>query len=159
MASQPAPAASQPASPAPAAQAAAPAASGAMPAIAPLAALEPAKVPSQEQPQPQLPKAAHPSAELTLLVQRGDELLAAGDIYSARQFYERAAQAGDPAAQCGLGKSYDPVFLRQLGARGVAGDAATAEQWYRRAAAGGNNEAAARLARLDAADPNRSNSK
>jgi len=130
-----------------------------MQAIAPLAALEPAKVPSQEQLQPQPPKAAHPSAEATLLVQRGDELLAAGDIYSARQFYERAAQAGDPAAQCGLGKSYDPVFLRRLGARGVAGDAATAVQWYRRAAAGGNNEAAARLARLDAADPNRSNSK
>jgi type II secretory pathway predicted ATPase ExeA len=158
-ASQPVPAASQPASPAPApaAQAAAP---GAMQAIAPLAALEPAKVPTTQEPsQPQPPNAAHPSAELTLLVQRGDELLAAGDIYSARQFYERAAQAGDPAAQCGLGKSYDPVFLRRLGARGVAGDAATAVQWYRRAAAGGNNEAAARLARLDSADPNRSNSK
>jgi type II secretory pathway predicted ATPase ExeA len=160
-ASKPVAAASPPASPAPApaAQAAAPAASGAMQAIAPLAALEPATLPSQEQSQPQPPKAAHPSPELTLLVQRGDELLAAGDIYSARQFYERAAQAGDPAAQCGLGKSYDPVFLHQLGARGVAGDAATAVQWYRRAAAGGNNEAAARLARLDAADPNRSNSK
>jgi type II secretory pathway predicted ATPase ExeA/TPR repeat protein len=154
-ASAPVPATKQPASPAPAA-------SGATQAIAPLAALEPAKVPSQEQkppPQPQPPKAAHPDPELTLLVQRGDELLAAGDIYSARQFYERAAQAGDPAAQCGLGKSYDPVYLRQLGARGVAGDAATAAGWYRRAAAAGNNEAAARLARLDAADPNRSNSK
>ncbi|HUC66414.1 MAG TPA: AAA family ATPase [Stellaceae bacterium] len=158
-ASQPVPAASEPASPAPAAQAAAPAASGATQAIAPLAALEPANEPSQEQQQAQPPRAAHPSAELTLLVQRGDELLAAGDIYSARQFYERAAQAGDPAAECGLGKSYDPVFLRQLGARGVAGDAATAVQWYRRAAAAGNNEAAARLARLDAADPNRSKSK
>ena len=159
-ASAPVAAASQPASPGPAAQASAPASSGATQAIAPLAALEPAKVPSQEQPsQPQPPKAAHPNAELTLLVQRGDELLAAGDIYSARQFYERAAQAGDPAAQCGLGKSYDPVYLRQLGARGVAGDAATAAGWYRRAAAAGNNEAAARLARLDAANPDGSNSK
>jgi type II secretory pathway predicted ATPase ExeA len=149
--------ASQPAAPAPAAEAAGPTATVATPAIAPLAALEPANVPPQQQ--PQSPKVAHPSPELTLLVQRGDELLAAGDIYSARQFYERAAQAGDPAAECGLGKSYDPVFLRQLGARGVAGDAATAAGWYRRAAAAGNNEAAARLARLDAADPNRSNSK
>jgi type II secretory pathway predicted ATPase ExeA/TPR repeat protein len=157
-ASAPVPAASQPASAASAAQASAPASSGATQALAPLAALEPARVPSQEQP-PQPPKVAHPNAELTLLVQRGDELLAAGDIYSARQFYERAAQAGDPAAQCGLGKSYDPVYLRQLGARGVAGDAATAAGWYRRAAAAGNNEAAARLARLDAANPNGSNSK
>ncbi|MGO8921039.1 MAG: hypothetical protein ACLQJR_34540 [Stellaceae bacterium] len=101
------------------------------------------------------PPAPHPApeisdAEATLMVRRGDQLLAVGDIVSARRFFERAALAGDAAAACGLAKSYDPLVLRQLGAVGLAGDAATALVWYRRAAAAGNAEAQARLERLGA---------
>ncbi|MGO8914306.1 MAG: AAA family ATPase, partial [Stellaceae bacterium] len=93
---------------------------------------------------------AAPGAETPVMVRRGEELLAAGDIVSARRFFERAAFAGDAAAECGLAKSYDPLFLRQIGALGLAGDAATAVDWYRRAAAAGSAEAIARLERLRA---------
>jgi TPR repeat protein len=83
-----------------------------------------------------------------MMVRRGNDLLAAGDIISARRFFERAAAAGDAAAACGVGKSFDPVFLREIGTRGLSGDAATAVVWYRRAAAAGDREAQARLQRL-----------
>ena len=101
-------------------------------------------------PAPLPPRAADnpPSGAAAALVRRGEALLASGDITSARQFFARAAETGDAAAACGLGKSYDPLVLRQVGTRGVAGDPAKAADWYRRAARAGSNEAAARLARL-----------
>ncbi len=124
-----------------------------------LAAIEPAaraKPPGEAvatveaEPAPIPPRAADkpPSAAAAPLVRRGEELLASGDIVSARHFFERAAEAGDAAAACGLGKSYDPLFLQRVGTRGVVGDPAKAVDWYRRAARAGSNEAAARLARL-----------
>ncbi len=104
------------------------------------------------------PSAAPPvdtasAAETAVMVRRASELLTAGDVVSARRFFERAARAGDPAAECGLAKSYDPLYLRQIGARGPAGDAAVAIDWYRRAAAAGSVEAIARLERLRATPP------
>jgi Sel1 repeat len=89
-----------------------------------------------------------PAQETAVLVRRGETLLASGDIVSARRFFERAAEAGDAQAGCGMGKSYDPFFLQQGGARGVAGDPKEAARWYRQAARAGSTEAAARLARL-----------
>ncbi|HEX7967284.1 MAG TPA: hypothetical protein VF502_03630, partial [Stellaceae bacterium] len=89
-----------------------------------------------------------PARDAAMLVRRGGELLAAGDIVSARHFFERAAEAGDAAAAVGLGKSYDPVFLQRVRTRGVVGDPDKAAEWYRRAAASGSAEAAALLARL-----------
>ena len=94
-----------------------------------------------------------PAAELVVLVRRGDEFLAAGDIVSARNFFERAAKSGDPEGALGLGKSYDPLYLRQAGVRGVGGDPAKAATWYGSAAVAGNAEAALRLKRLQAAYP------
>jgi hypothetical protein len=100
---------------------------------------------------PQDPAAA---AGAALLVQRGDQLLAAGDIASARQFFERAVEAGDIAASCDLGKSYDPLFLQQRATlRGVAPDPSKAAAWYQRAARAGNDEAATRLTQLLARYP------
>ena len=104
------------------------------------------------------PSAAPPvdaasAAETAVMVRRASELLTAGDVVSARRFFERAARDGDPAAECGLAKSYDPLYLRQIGARGPAGDAAVAIDWYRRAAAAGSVEAIARLERLRATPP------
>jgi type II secretory pathway predicted ATPase ExeA len=94
-----------------------------------------------------------PSADLVTLVWRGDRLLAAGEIVAARHFFERAAASGDAGAACGAGKSYDPIFLKQLGVRGVAADPAKAVAWYRKAAAAGSAEAPALLERLLAAMP------
>lgn len=94
-----------------------------------------------------------PAAELAMLVRRGDELLTAGDIVSARNFFDRAAKSGDAGGALGLGKSYDPLYLRQAAVRGVAGDPAKAANWYRAAATAGNAEAALRLKRLQAAYP------
>jgi type II secretory pathway predicted ATPase ExeA len=94
-----------------------------------------------------------PAAELAVLVRRGDEFLTAGDIVSARNFFDRAAKSGDAGGALGLGKSYDPLYLRQAGVRGVAGDPAKAANWYRTAATAGNAEAALRLKRLQAAYP------
>jgi type II secretory pathway predicted ATPase ExeA len=94
-----------------------------------------------------------PSADLVTLMWRGDRLLAAGEIVAARHFFERAAATGDAGAACGAGKSYDPLFLRQLGVRGVAADPAKAVAWYRKAAAAGSAEAPVLLERLLAAMP------
>jgi len=91
-----------------------------------------------------------PSPAVTLMLRRGDELLATGDIISARRFFERAASSGSAAAMCGIGKSFDPLFLRGAGVIGIAGDAEAAIAWYRKAADAGSNDARARLERLRA---------
>jgi TPR repeat protein len=87
------------------------------------------------------------------MLQRGDRLLAVGEIVAARRFFERAADTGDADAACGAGKSYDPLFLKRLGFRGVAADPAKAVTWYRKAAAAGSAQAPALLERLLAATP------
>jgi hypothetical protein len=71
--------------------------------------------------------------EIAALVARGDRLLGAGDITSARLFYERAADAGDGSAALRLGATFDPDFLNRAGIRGSTGDLAEALSWYRRA--------------------------
>ncbi|MBV9523612.1 MAG: hypothetical protein JO010_12500 [Alphaproteobacteria bacterium] len=92
-------------------------------------------------------------AETGILIQRGNELLGAGDIVSARLFFERAALAGDRRAAGGLGRTYDPLFLQEVGARGMPGNPAIAANWYRAAAQSGDAEAEARLNRLAAKYP------
>ena len=122
------------------ASAAAPAATAAPAPSAPqVAVLEAAPAPSTAG------REAPLDAGVALMVRRGDELLATGDVVSARRFFEIGAQAGDAAALCGVAKTYDAEFLRLIGARGVSGDDAEALGWYRRAAAAGSAEAAARL--------------
>jgi type II secretory pathway predicted ATPase ExeA len=101
---------------------------------------------------------ARPSEQQTrtadrLMLQRGDRLLAVGEIVAARRFFERAADAGDADAACGAGKSYDPLFLKRFGVRGVGADPAKAVAWYRKAAAAGSAQAPALLERLLAATP------
>jgi TPR repeat protein len=89
------------------------------------------------------------SAEmLALLLQRGDALLAIGDVSSARLFYERAAAAGDGRGATGAGKTYDPKVLLAIGARGIQGDPVAAATWYRRAIELGDRSAAERLAQI-----------
>ena len=75
-------------------------------------------------------------------------MLALNDIGAARLLYERAAKAGNPRAATGVGKTYDPNFLRMEGAVGLQPNRSQAMNWYRKAAALGDPEAAARLRQL-----------
>jgi hypothetical protein len=78
------------------------------------------------------------TAETTALVIRGDDFLSAGDVVSAREFYERAADRGDGGAALRLGATFDTGFLDRAGVRGALSDPAQASSWFRRAAELGN---------------------
>lgn len=93
-----------------------------------------------------------PAREAARLLVRADQLLALGDVASAREFFELAADAGDATASYKLGQTYDPLFLRQAPVRGIAADLVKAIAWYRRAAEAGSSEAAQRLAQLEGKD-------
>ena len=102
--------------------------SAARPGVAPSA--QPAPQPT---PQP-APAEPHLSAsEIAALVARGDAFLEAGDVASARLFFERAAEAGDGRAAMRMAVTYDSAFLDRAGLRGVSGDPEQASFWYRRA--------------------------
>jgi hypothetical protein len=105
---------------------------------------------------PALPSQAPSSAnqslsppEIAALVTRGDGFLSAGDIASARLFYERAADAGNASAALRLGATFDPGFLSRTGIRGIPGEPEQAASWYRRARDLGDAAAAERLKYLD----------
>jgi hypothetical protein len=82
------------------------------------------------------------------LVARGETYLATGNIMSARDFFERAADAGLARGALRLASTYDPVELKRLKVQGVAPDVALARKWYQRARDLGAAEAALPLARL-----------
>jgi TPR repeat protein len=86
--------------------------------------------------------------EIAMLVRRARQLLTIGDISAARLVLRRAANAGNAQAALLLGSTYDPSVLKEMGAIGVAFDAAQARQWYRRAAELGSTEAPQRIERL-----------
>jgi hypothetical protein len=88
-------------------------------------------------------------AEIAALVTRGDAFLSAGDIVSARLFYERAADGGDGAAALRLGATFDPGFLSRTSIRGAPSDPAQASSWYRRALDLGNGAAQEALRDLE----------
>jgi type II secretory pathway predicted ATPase ExeA len=119
------------------------------PAVTPPIIVAPAPPPSAAR----SANSAAPSAETNLFIRRGTELLVEGDIISARLFFERAAGSGDARAATGLGKSYDPLFLKEAGVRGISGDPAKAATWYRTAIRSGDAGAEARLKKLIAAYP------
>jgi hypothetical protein len=89
------------------------------------------------------------AAEIAALVTRGDAFLSAGDIVSARLFYERAADGGDGGAALRLGATFDPGFLSRTGVRGAPGDPSRATSWYRRAVDLGNPAAQEHLKNLE----------
>ncbi len=90
--------------------------------------------------------------EVAVLLRRGKDFLASGDIASARLVLRRAANAGDPQAALSLGSSFDPFVLVELGVLGFAPEPARARAWYQRAKELGSAEAARRLERLSSAD-------
>lgn len=82
------------------------------------------------------------------LLARGEAYLANGNIMGARDFFERAADAGLAAAALRLAATYDPAVLKGLKVQGVAPDVALARKWYEHARDLGSPEAAAPLLRL-----------
>ena len=88
-------------------------------------------------------------ADITALLARGDEFIGAGDLVSARLFYQLAAEAGDGSAALRLGATFDPGFLGRAGIRATSSDPAKASSWYRRAGELGNPAAGERLKTLE----------
>jgi TPR repeat protein len=81
------------------------------------------------------PPAVAPAAEFALA--RGDEAMRQRDVVAARRFYEFAASAGVAGAATAVARTYDPIYLQQVGVRGVKADAEAALRWYKRASAEG----------------------
>jgi TPR repeat protein len=99
---------------------------------------------------PQMPAALRlPDQQLAELLARGDVFLRAGDVASARLFYERAADAGDGQAALRMGATFDPSFLASASLRNLRGDPAKARLWYHRALGLGASEAQLHLNSLE----------
>ena len=84
--------------------------------------------------------ANHPLAIRVSLLQRGIAKLALGDVSGARCWFEAAAGGGNGAAATAMGKTFDPNFLRRIGAIGVTPDLRAAMAWYQKAAKLGDGE-------------------
>ncbi|MCB4822966.1 hypothetical protein [Roseicella aerolata] len=143
------PASRLPATPPPGASAIAalPAPAGSGEARGPVTAPSPAAVPSGAAAgRPAGTAPAQPGPQADALVRRADALLALGDVSGARLLYGRAAAAGSGRAMLALGKAHDPLFLAEIGVRGVMGDSQVAVGWYRRALSQGVADARERLA-------------
>jgi hypothetical protein len=86
--------------------------------------------------------------EISDLISRGSNFLKSGDFAAARIFFRRAAESGSADAAVMLGKTFDPLFLHEVGAIGIQADIAQCRQWYEKAAELGSEVAAQRLAKL-----------
>jgi hypothetical protein len=85
---------------------------------------------------------------IKLLMQQGEQFVAAADLVSARLVYLKAAEAGNAAAALALGATFDPVVLAKIGVRGMGADVQKARGWYEKAKAFGSPEAPGRLEML-----------
>jgi hypothetical protein len=122
--------------------AAAPPATAAPPVAAappPVAAAPPAP-PRQATPPRQLDR-----DEIAVLVKRGKDFIANGDLAAARLVLQRAAESKDAEAALSLAATYDPLVLRELKVYGFASDIAMARMWYEKAKEFGSPEAPRRL--------------
>lgn len=81
------------------------------------------------------------------MMAQGDKFLEGGNIEIARQFYQRAADAGYAAGALRLAATYDPGELTRLSIQ-VVPSPADARRWYERARELGAPEAEERLVRL-----------
>ncbi len=84
-------------------------------------------------------------ADIKLLVQQGEQFVAAGDLVTARVVFQRAAEAGDAMGALAMGATYDPIVLAKLGVRGIEADVEKARTWYKKAQDFGSAEAPRRL--------------
>jgi hypothetical protein len=109
-----------------------------------MAAAVPSTIPAS--PQAEVVRSLDPR-EVAGLIKRGQDLLAGGDVQSARLLLMRGAEARDARAALLVGTTYDPALLRQIGADGLA-DIAQARTWYQRAKEWGEPDAQRKLEAL-----------
>ena len=100
----------------------------------------PAATAPEARPSPSLTR-----SEIAALLKRGQDLIAAGDIPSARLVLTHLAEAGDADAAFILAGTYDPAVLATRRIVGVQPDPAKARAWYAKAAEQGSSEARRRL--------------
>jgi hypothetical protein len=86
--------------------------------------------------------------EIAVLLKRGKDLIAAGDLAAARLVLKRAADANDVEATLALAATYDPYVLRELKVYSFAADAGMARAWYEKAKQLGSAVALRRLEML-----------
>jgi hypothetical protein len=86
--------------------------------------------------------------EAVVLLRRGMDLIASGDISAARLVLRRAVDANDAEAALALGATYDPFVLRKLRVYGLTADPAMARVWYEKAKELGSEAATRRLEML-----------
>lgn len=86
--------------------------------------------------------------EAAMLMKRGRDFMASGDISAARVAFRRVADAGMPDAALALANTYDPGYLAAHNVIGALGDSAMARSLYQRASQLGSAEAGKILARM-----------
>ena len=117
--------------------------SGAAPAPGPDPGSSPAGLSESASPQPAgADRSPDATGVVAALIRRGDQALVQGDISAARLLYQRAAASGSAGGMTGLARTYDPVFLGHIGARGIQPDPALAQRWYQQAVDAGASSAA-----------------
>jgi TPR repeat protein len=84
-----------------------------------------------------------------MFVARGDEMMVIKDVSAARKFYAYAANAGSARAALALARTYDPMYISQIGAIGLQPDPEMAQVWYRKAASLGDPNARDRIGMMD----------
>jgi hypothetical protein len=88
--------------------------------------------------------------EIASFLNRAQDLIAAGDLPSARLLLRRAAEAQNARAALALAQTYDPLVLKQYGSSAPAADVATARNWYERAREWGAPDVQRQLDALEA---------
>lgn len=105
---------------------------------------------TEPSPQPETPATAEPrdrqqrtisTVDAEQLLARGDRMLELGDLASARLFYNVVAERDNGRAAMLMGVTYDPVYFRQRGIKGIQPEPEKAMKWYRRAKTMGDQEA------------------
>jgi hypothetical protein len=86
--------------------------------------------------------------EIAVLLKRGKDLFANGDLAAARLVLQRAADANDVEATLALAATYDPFVLRELRVYSFPADAEMARVWYEKARELGSSAASRRLEML-----------
>jgi hypothetical protein len=84
------------------------------------------------------------------LHEKGIEQLERGNVFAARRFFERAAEAGLAQSAVALAATFDPDELAKRTVVGLEPDIGAARKWYERARELGAVEAADRLRHLGA---------